>query len=162
MASPSLLIFDTNPPPRLGADGVLGPSSQRVLYAPYAPSSLSLFSLMDLKIRPRERPSLSGPHLKSICSLPGHLFSLPGHLKIDMFAPRTSEIQYFLSPDHYNSIFSFSGPLKFNIFSLWTTKIQYCLSPDHKNSIFSVSGPLEFNVFFLWTTRIQYLLSLDD
>ena len=46
------------PPPRLGATGVLNLSSRRVIYAPSAPSSLSLFSFRDLKSarRPCARP----------------------------------------------------------------------------------------------------------
>ena len=50
-----------------------------------------------------------------------------GPPKINLFDFRTSKIQYFLSPDHCNSIFSLSRALEFNIFFLQSTKIQYFL-----------------------------------
>ena len=61
------------PPPRLGADGVLGPSSRRVTYALFAPSSLSLFSLRDLTSSPG-RASRRG--LFRALSASGHLLDL--------------------------------------------------------------------------------------
>ena len=88
------------------------------------------------------------------------IFSVPGAPKINIFYPRSTKNQYFLSPEHQKSIFSIPGAPKINIFypgapkinifcpqstknqyflSPWqSTKNQYLLSPEHHNSIFSL------------------------
>ena len=77
---------------------------------------------------------LSPEHQKSI-------FSVPGAPKINIFCPRTTKNQYFVS---------------------WSTKSQYCLSPEHQTSIFSVPRARKINIFYPQSTTIQYFHSAFD
>ena len=80
--------------------------------------------------------------------------------------------QYFLSPEHQNSIFSVPGKPKLDIFCFRSTKNQYFLSqehmstknqyflfPEHQKSIFSIPGARKINIFCPRITKNQYFLS---
>ena len=85
------------------------------------------------------------------------LVGASGAPKINIFFPRSTKNQYFLSLEHQKSIFSvpgapkinifYPGAPKINIFCPRSTKNQYFLSPEHEKSIFSIPRAPQFNIF---------------
>ena len=89
------------PPPRLARTAFLTFRRQAPLYhlLPYTlvpPYTVQRTSLRDLKICARGRLTSSRTAPRTIQK---SIFSLPGPLKINIFAPWISENKYFRSPD---------------------------------------------------------------
>ena len=89
----------------------------------------------------------------------------PGAPKINIFCPRNTKNQYFLSPEHQKSIFSIPRAPKINIFCPRSTKNQYFLSlehqksifsiPEYQKSMFSVPGTPKINIFYPRASKIN-------
>ena len=87
------------------------------------------------------------PHQEPSLDRPKPIVSVPEPLKINIFCPRTTKTQYFLSPDRQKPNFFLSRTTKNQYFLSPTTKNQCFLSPDHQKQIFSIPGPLKTNIF---------------
>ena len=121
----TIIIFQY-PPPRLARTAFLkfrrqAPLYHLLTYTLVPPYLLTLYLLKGPETQHRPWPHPLQNRSKAL-DLQKLIFSLPGPLKINIYAPYTSKNRYVRSQDFSKSIFSLPGPLKSNIFIPRTSK----------------------------------------